>query len=176
MKFKLANPLLKGDIETSFSGDNSLDAANKAYQSISQYFNNNVPRFYFSLEGENNKFHHFYVNETKNGDNADYTIKEYQVKHKYEKDLRKQIEKFNNEHSGGQLGGKKYDSSSSSSDSWLDESSSTGRVRYKVDPIVHWWYYPAVYRLTKFYVPTFVQSVTPYIYIYLTPDSYWVNP
>lgn len=178
MKFKLVNPLLKGDIETTFSGDNNLDAANKAYQNISQYFNNNVPRFYFTLEGENNKFHHFYVNETRNGDNADYTIKEYEVKPKYEKELRKQMQKFENEHSGGQLGGKKHDSSSSSessSESWLDESSSTGKVKYSVDPIVYWWYYPAVYRLTKFYVPTFVQSVTPYVYIYLTADGLWTS-
>jgi hypothetical protein len=180
MKFRLVNPLLKGDIETHFSGDSSLDAANKAYQNISQYFNNNVPRFYFTLEGGNKDLHHFYVNETRNGDNADYTIKEYEVKPKYEKELRKQIEKFEQEHKGGHVdsleGGKHRDSSSSSSsESWLDESSSTGKVRYNVDPIVYWWYYPAVYRLTKFYVPTFVQSVTPYIYIYLNADAYWIN-
>jgi hypothetical protein len=175
MKFKLVNPLLKGDIDTSFSGENSLEAANKAYQNISQYFNNNVPKFYFTLEDESDKLHHFYVNETRSGELADYTIKEYHVKAKYEKDLRKQIEEFQESERKEHHGGKHHDSSSSSSESWDSSSSSTGKVTYKVDPIVYWWYYPAVYRLTKFYVPTFVQSVTPYIYIYLTGQGYWLN-
>jgi hypothetical protein len=174
MKFKLVNPLLKGGVDTTFSGTSSLEVADIAYKSLSQYFNNNVPKFYFTLEDENDKFHHFYVNETKDGSNADYTIKEYNVKAKYEKNLKKYIEDNNNNKE--QEGGKKYHkhSSSSSSESWLDDSSSTGKLRYKVDPIVYWWYYPSVYRLTKFYVPTFVQSVTPYINIYLKSDGMWL--
>jgi hypothetical protein len=178
MKFKLVNPLIKGDMETTYTGGSSMDVANKAYQNLSQYFNNYIPKFYFTLEDENNKLHHFKVNENRNGENANYTIKSYSVKSKYESELRKQIEEYNT--NGGQYsseeqqGGRKHkhsrSSSSSSSDDWLDESSSTDRYSYKVDPIINWWYYPSVYRVRRFYVPTFVQSVTPIINI---PLFYW---
>jgi hypothetical protein len=176
MKYKLVNPIIKGDMETVFTGGSSLDVANKAYQNLSQYFNNYIPKFYFTLEDEQNKLHHFKVNENRNGENANYSIKSYNVKSKHESELRKQINEYNKNgtelSSEEQVGGRRRDdsSSSSSSDDWLEESSSTGRYSYKVDPIVNWWYYPSVYRVRRFYVPTFVQSVTPIINI---PLFYW---
>jgi hypothetical protein len=167
MKFKLVNPSLKGDIETTFTGGSHLEAANSAYGNLSQYFNNYIPKFYFTLEDENEKMFHFYVKETREGDKADFTIKEYKVSAKYEKDLKKQVKTYTE--STEQQGGKhsSSSSSSSSSDSWLKDD--TPKTTYKVDPIVYWWYYPSVYRLRKFYVPTFVQSVTPILSVSLYP-------
>lgn len=172
MKYTLVNPMIKGDMEIVFTGGSSLEVANSAYQNLSQYFNNYIPKFYFTLEDENNKLHHFYVKESRNGENANYTIKSYSVKSKHESELRKQINSYseNSEHfSSEQHGGKKHRRSSSSSDSF-SSSSSTGQMTYKVDPIVYWWYYPSVYRVQRFYVPTFVQSVTPIVSI---PLLYW---
>jgi len=171
MKYTLVNPLLKGDINTEFAGGSHLEAGEQAYQSISQYFNNHIPKFYFSLENENKKLYHFYVKETRNGQNADYTIEEYKVSDKYENELKKEIKNFEK---AEQKGGKHSSSSSSSSD-WLEDSSSTGKREYKTEPIVYWWYYPAVYRLRKLYVPTFVQSVTPILSYNLYPSWYYVN-
>jgi hypothetical protein len=183
MKFKLINPLIKGDMETTFTGGSSIEVANKAYQNLSQYFNNYIPKFYFTLEDQDNKFHHFYVKESRNGDNANYSIKSYNVKNKHEAELKKKVGEYTESSaqlsSEEQVGGKHHKDSSSSdssdsdsdsdSKSWLDESS-TDRLKYKVDPIVYWWYYPSVYRVRKFYVPTFVQSVTPILTI---PLAYW---
>jgi hypothetical protein len=171
MKYKLVNPLIKGDMKTTYTGGSTLEVANSAYQNLSQYFNNYIPKFYFTLEDENSKMHHFYVKESRNGENANYSIKSYSVKSKHESELRKQMNQYtenSEQYSSEQQGGKhrKDDSSSSSSsDDWLDESSSTNRPSYKVDPIVYWWYYPSVYRVRRFYVPTFVQSVTPILSI-----------
>jgi hypothetical protein len=173
MKYKLVNPIIKGDMQTTYTGGSSLEVANSAYQNLSQYFNNYIPKFYFTLEDDKNNFHHFYVKESRNGENANYSIKSYSVKSKHESELRKQMNEYteNSEHysSDDQKGGRRKDSSSSSSssssDNWLDESSSSGKRSYKVDPIVYWWYYPSVYRVRKFYVPTFVQSVTPILSI-----------
>lgn len=168
MKYKLVNPFISGNFNDTFEGANSLEAANAAYSSLSQFFNNNVPKFYFSLEG-NNELTHYQVQETKQGDRAEFSITEYKVDAKYNAKLRSQLVKFKEEQRGGK---RDEDSSSSSSDSssdsssWLEDSSTTD-YRYKTDPIVYWWYYPSVYRLRKIFVPTFVQSVTPYISVYL---------
>ena len=168
MKYTLVNTTIKGDMETVFTGDNSLEVANSAYQNLSQYFNNYIPKFYFTLEDEKSKLHHFYVKESRNGENANYTIKSYSVKSKHESELRKQMNSYSEnseQYSSEQQGGKhRHHDSSSSSDSF-SSSSSTGRMTYKVDPIVYWWYYPSVYRVRRFYVPTFVQSVTPIVSI-----------
>jgi hypothetical protein len=180
MKFNLVNPSIKGDMKTTFTGGSSLEVANEAYKNLSQYFNNHIPKFYFTLEDEKKKLHHFKVKEDRNGENANYTIKSYSVKSKYENDFKKQVDEYNKngdqysteEQHGGRRHKKKSSSSSSSSssDDWLDNDSSTDRYSYKVDPIINWWYYPSVYRVKRFYVPTFVQSVTPIINI---PLFYW---
>ena len=55
---------------------NALDAATKAYKSLSSNFNNDVPSFNFTMQkvssnsdklggGRNNNYHHFQVNEKK---------------------------------------------------------------------------------------------------------------
>ena len=171
MKFTLVNPLLKGDIDTTFSGGSHLEASQQAYHSLSQYFNNYIPKFYFTLEDEDKKMYHFCVKETRSGENADYTIKEYKVSNKYESELKKEINNYEKSQKGG-----KHSSSSSSSSDWLDDSSSsTNGKTYKTEPIVYWWYYPAVYRLRKLYVPTFVQSVTPILTYNLYPSWYYVD-
>lgn len=72
-KYLLVNPFLHGDIKPIFKGKNSLEAANEAYKSISQYFGNNNPEFIFTLQkiksksdignGKNSDYVHFKVNE-----------------------------------------------------------------------------------------------------------------
>ena len=45
----LVNPYIEGSIKKIFKADNSLAASKKAYESLSKYFNNQVPKFNFTL-------------------------------------------------------------------------------------------------------------------------------
>ena len=38
-KYALVNPYIRGDLNNTFTGKNSLDAANKAYLEVSIFFN-----------------------------------------------------------------------------------------------------------------------------------------
>ena len=47
--YMLVNPYIEGTIPKIFKADNSLLASKAAYDSISKYFNNQVPEFKFTL-------------------------------------------------------------------------------------------------------------------------------
>lgn len=47
--YMLANPYIEGQIGTVYQADNSLKAAGLAYKSISEYFNNSVHNFKFTM-------------------------------------------------------------------------------------------------------------------------------
>jgi hypothetical protein len=101
--YMLVNPYVQGTTQTIFKADNSLEAAKNAYESLSQYFNNSVHNFKFSLlklkseqvGGENtifdmqkytnnnkskrldsNNFSHYVVSESRSkNDNVKYALK-----------------------------------------------------------------------------------------------------
>ncbi len=83
-KYLLVNPFLHGDIKPIFKAKTSIEAANEAYKSISQYFGNNNPEFIFTLQkikgkddignGNNSDFSHFKISE-KRSDNNNKAIK-----------------------------------------------------------------------------------------------------
>jgi len=119
-----------GNMKKTFDGKTPLEAADKAYKSISKYFNNDVPRFYFTLQegavnmedsepvmmGGSNKLHHFVVKEKKEGKDASYNISEFSPKNNDH--LAKFVSKLNDfktKQSGGLRG--MDDSNSSPSDS-----------------------------------------------------------
>jgi len=187
-EYYLVNPLIGGNMQTTFKGKNSIDAAKNAYNSLSQYFNNNVPEFYFTLQeikskktlvggGVNNDYKHFKVVENKSDKQVNFRISPYDVKGntKQLKQFKEQIQKLNKQQLGGstQSGGKKikYDKDDSSdSDDWLDDdedhyfpkmSSST----ILSNPLSLWYYDPYVFRIQQYYIPTFVAPVAPYISI-----------
>ena len=79
--YKLVNPYIKGEFETKISSKNSLEAAKQFYGALSEHFNNNVPKFYFTIQkGGAKKFYHFEVTETKNASEVDYSIKPFTIK------------------------------------------------------------------------------------------------
>jgi hypothetical protein len=80
--YTLVNPYIEGSMRTKFKAGSSLEAAKLAYEELSQYFSNNVPRFLFSLKktgsDSDNDFYHFQVLEKiNNSDKLRYTIKAY---------------------------------------------------------------------------------------------------
>ena len=96
------------------------------------------------------------------------------------KTFRENITKFNKKLQSG--GGKKHkydddllDDSDSNSDSdsdsdLLDDSDSdfyplytSGNIR--AHPLTYWWYDPYVFRIKKYYLPTFIAPLAPYVQI-----------
>jgi hypothetical protein len=186
-KYALVNPYIRGDLNNSFTGKNGLDAANKAYSKLSNYFNNNVPKFYFTLQkikntksigkGRINDYLHFKVVETKDGKSVQYKIVPYDMTGSGIKVFKKKLSKIllsekklegGSEQEGGKRkkSKKKSKESSSSSSDWLSDSEDH---KYKkaisYQPIYHWWYDPYLYKLQKMYIPTFVPPLTPYVEI-----------
>lgn len=172
--YKLINPYIEGDIGNSFNGRNPLDAAVNAWNTLSKYMTNNVPKFAFSLEGsDDGKFYHFIVKESlEGGDVVDYKISEMDLEMKPNelKAFKNKIKKIS---SRKQSGGKKHhkkDSKDDDSSSSSSTSSSEGlsylklyKTLTKPQPIYYWWYDPLVYKFDSVYIPSFVAPLTPYI-------------
>ena len=182
--YTLVNPHIEGSIGVEFKCKSAIEAANLAYNTISKYFSNNVPNFSFTLQKGGAKFFHFNVKEKINNkkDKIKFVIEENSTITNID-GLLKFIKVNDEELEGGNKEDKhskhskkyKFDddddsSSSSSSSSSLNSSDSDDDYYYykpitRNMPITYWSYYPHVYNLKKVYVPTFVPTVTPYIYI-----------
>ena len=69
VEYKLLNPSIEGSLENSFSGNTPIDAAKKAWSTLSGNFSNFTPKFAFTIGNvRDNSMHHFTVREhIKNG-------------------------------------------------------------------------------------------------------------
>ncbi len=168
----LVNPHIKGSIDIEFKSNSATEAANLAYGTLSKYFSNNIPKFSFTLQkGGSDKFFHFDVKEKiNNKDKIKFQITENTSITTID-GLKKFIDNNEAELDGGKHS-KKYkyeddeddDSSSSSSDSDEDYYYYYKPITRNM-PITYWSYYPYVYNLRKVYIPTFIPTISPYIYI-----------
>jgi hypothetical protein len=184
--YVLVNPHISGSVDSKIKANNSLQAAKKAYKSVSKHFNNNVPKFYFTIQkGKKGtgKYYHFEVKERKDGDNVDFSIENYSLPGDQKKAIAKFETKLNNfknkvEKKGGKRKSKsksksKKDSSEDSSDMSDSDDKYYRRARKYIPttpynyPIYYWWYDPYVYNLDSFFVPTFYSPLSPYIEIEL---------
>jgi len=178
-KYTLVNPHINGKMETTFSGKTPLDAAIKSYNTLSKYFNNSIPKYFFTMQkvsdtkiggGRNNNYFHFKVSEKKvtNGKDkyAEYVINPINIKknNKEMTDFKKTLSGFINKQGGDY----KY----SDEDEWLDDE--YDKIKYKntsllISPISHYWYYPYIYRpvIKYWFTPTFTTPVTPRIQVHL---------
>ena len=48
--YVLVNPHIEGSLKTQVKAKNSLEAAKNLYKNLSEHFNNNVPKFHFTIE------------------------------------------------------------------------------------------------------------------------------
>ena len=188
-EYYLVNPLIGGNMKTKFSGKNDLDAAKKAYDSISEYFNNNVPEFNFTLQkivndksqigaGKNTDYLHFKSTEKKKGNTIDFRLVPFKVTKntKEIKRFREQIKKIENRVQNG--GGKHHDDDddddhkSHKKKHWLDDDEDEDwyfpklrRSTFLASPISYYWYDPYIYRTNYHFVPTWVAPLAPYVQI-----------
>lgn len=149
--YTLVNPYIVGNMDTTIKALSPIDAAKKLYSKLSQFFNNNLPQFFFTIKKSNNSdiligggsdLYHFIVSEKKHGDTVDFKIAPYDLKDKSRiNTFVNKLNQFKNKQNGGfsdddssssssdaftdteQLGGK-FDSSSSSDSSSSDSASS----------------------------------------------------
>lgn len=167
--FKLINPSLQGNIKTTVSAKEPLDAAKQIWTNLSKYFTNDVPTFAFTIENQSGgMLHHFKVEETKNKNEATFKIESIESKLKAA-DLKKFKAKV--DEISKMKGGKKHskkdedDDSSSSSDGFDSLKLYKNFSKRTLQPITYWWYNPYLYNVSSVFIPTFVTPVVPYIQI-----------
>ena len=62
--YTLVNPFIHGDFKSTVKSKNSVNAAKSFYKNLSEHFNNNIPKFYFTIQkggSGNGKYYHFLV-------------------------------------------------------------------------------------------------------------------
>jgi hypothetical protein len=176
--YVLVNPHIEGSFKSKLKAKNSREAANIFYKSLSEHFNNSVPKFYFSIQkgssGEG-KMYHFEVKEMKEDNEVSFKLNKLKLRVDDETiaSFKGKLESFKAKFA--QDGGKKKRSKKSKdmdSDSDWDNSSEELYRRAKsyvpvTQPIYYWWYDPYIYSLDSLYIPTFYSYVTPYIQLSL---------
>lgn len=192
VKYDLVNPCILGQFVSTYDAGTPLEAATQFWNDLTPHITNNVPEMYITLQ-TGGALHHFRIREkiSSGSKMANYSIKEVSLdlNSKDKKAFLNQINKIKSkrteqikEQTGGDEKKEKRErykgkSSSSSSSSDLDSSESSDSEdddayfnfsRYKrlSHPIVYWHYTPFLYRITKFFTPTFNIPLTPYIHIW----------
>jgi hypothetical protein len=195
-KFELINPILAGNIKTSFDGAKPENAAQSFWETLTsdnKLIVNELHKFMFTLKGGNDDLHHFEVKEHKqSGGNVQYEIKNVtndvnsKVNKNELKEFLAEVNKVKSQINGTKIstqtkGGKRHrdkdmkkemnddDSSSDSSSDSSDDEFDFERLRRKSfsTPISYWWYSPLIYRVRKIFTPVFVQPVAPYVQLWL---------
>jgi len=175
--YKLVNPYVKGEMKTSLKTKNSMNAAKTFYKNLSEHFNNNVPKFYFTIQkggSGKGRLYHFEVTEKKKNSEVSYSIKPYEVKGKLSDKFVETLKSFKSRYNkkGGEKLKKKQSYKGKRGKSKGDSSSESDRDYYNYDyvpsisqPLYYFYYDPQVYKLNSFFVPTFYAYATPFIEI-----------
>lgn len=172
--YVLVNPHIEGAFSRKIKAENSRDASNTFYKSLSEHFNNSVPSFHFTIQkgsSGDGKLYHFEVKESRKNKEVTFSINpktltgEAESVKRFKKNLENFKSKFNQEGGKHKKHHKKHkdDDSSSSSDSDSDFYVKAKNSYNTTQPIYYWWYDPYLYGLDYLYVPTFYSYVTPYI-------------
>ncbi len=192
VKYDLVNPCILGQFTTTYEAGTPLEAATQFWNDLSTHITNNVPEMYITLQS-GGALHHFKIREkiSSGSKMANYTIKEASINlsSKDKKQFLSQVEKVKSQRMAQiqqQIGGgdkkekrERYKGkSSSSSSSNLSSSDSDSdsddddayfnfsRYKRMSQPIVYWHYTPFIYRITRFFTPTFNIPLTPYIHVW----------
>lgn len=155
--YQLINPVLDGNVRTSFRAANSLEAANLAYTAMSKYFANSVKSFKFSMarvagdEKISNvpakHLYHFVVKESRNGKDVEFAIKPFTGNIQNISRLTAKVDKLVGKQSGGKS---KWDDDDDS-----DSDESLFMRKYISEPLRRWYYFPTIYGDPRFFLPTF---------------------
>lgn len=170
--YRLINPHIEGDMKTKIKSKNSVEAAKILYTNLSEHFNNNLPKFNFTIQKGSSgkgKYYSFEIKEQRNGENIKFSIKPIQIineKKSYKK-MMKEITNFKkdiNKSGGGlELSDEDFEFiTDDTADYYRKSSNYTPMLNY---PINYFFYDPSLYRLKSLFIPTFYSYLTPFIYI-----------
>lgn len=166
--YKLVNPFIRGNLVNSFTAKTPIEAASQAWNKLSQYITNNVPKFPFTLQKQDGTLNHFIVKESLVGGNsAKYKISQLDLdlKQSEANNFKNKINKMK----GGLLLIPEDDDDDDDDDDIDDDlddifsAVKSKKFNYLKQPITYWWYDPLIYQVDSIYIPTFVQPLTPYI-------------
>mgnify|MGYP001193881861 CR=1 FL=1 len=171
--YRLINPHIEGDMKTKVKAKNSVEAAKIIYINLSEHFNNNLPKFNFTIQKGSSgkgKYYSFQTKEIRNGEDVKFSIKPVSIKNekKSYKNMILNINKFKKDinKSGGVIITKEE------IDQVNDDSSDYYRRAATYVPVINhpinfFFYDPSLYRLKSLFVPTFYSYITPVINILL---------
>lgn len=172
--YELVNPKIIGSFSSVIKAENGGEAAHKFWMGLSKHFTNNLPRFVMTLQ-EGGNLSHYEVSENNQGKTASFDIYELnsQLTKKQATQFLKQVKSFEKRTGTMQGGSKKRYLDSSSSDSDSEDEKMYEKIKMlqymnRNDPIVYFWYSPALYTTFKYpsvYVPTFIAPLSPYVEI-----------
>lgn len=196
--FRLVNPLIIGEFQTTYNASDADDAAKMSWNSLGKYILGNLPQAGITLENmAGGKLHHYVIKEKiVDGSNklVDYSINKLNVtmSGRQEESFKSLVNEKRTKLSGeSQQGGeekeKKHkkrhdDSSDSSSDSEdIYEKIKMLKRKYSaVQPIVYWWYAPYIYGanqlLKSVFTPVFDPKyivMSPYVEIEIPSSAYF---
>lgn len=183
--FELVNPFIVGNMKKTFNAADGKSAASEAWNSLSQYVTNNVPKFAFTIRKiDSGKLYHYVVKEKLAKDKSvNFSIKELKLSLTKEQEnaFNQQLQKLELSSQGKLVGGKKSSKKDSSSDSSSTDSDSSSeediyqKIRHfknKSQPLNYMWYSPIVYSksgtLESVYVPSFTYPIVPYLELSLS--------
>lgn len=81
--YVLVNPYIEGSFEKSVKARNSIEAGKMLYSSLSEHFNNNVPKFLFTIQKGSSgqgKHYSFKVKENKKDNEINFSIEPHTIK------------------------------------------------------------------------------------------------
>ena len=171
-EYKLINPMIIGELKTTFNENNVDNAAKKSWNEISKYVTGNVPRFGFSLQNtEDDEIYHYMIKEKLNNNVVEYSINKLDIKMN-DSQKNKFINYINKLNSGinKQIGGdSKNKDDDDEDDDEIYEKLSMYRKK-EITPIYYWWYNPMLYTIygtgyTSVYIPTLIPTIIPYLEI-----------
>jgi hypothetical protein len=109
--YVLLNPYIQGEFNTTIKSKNSVEAGKEFYKSLSEHFNNAVPKFYFTIQkggSGKGKYYHFKVSEKRNKNDVSFTLEPHEISGISDKDITDFSTRLNNfKNNFAQSGGKK---------------------------------------------------------------------
>lgn len=168
--YRLINPHIEGDMKTKVKAKNSVEAAKIIYTNLSEHFNNNLPKFNFTIQKGSSgkgKYYSFQTKEIRNGEDVKFSIKPISIKNekKSYQSMLKSINKFKEDINkrGGEI-------TKDELDEVMDDSSDYYRRAATYVPVInhpinYFFYDPSLYKLKSLFVPTFYSYITPFISI-----------
>ena len=172
--YRFVNPHIEGEFKNLFTGKTPTNAADNAWNSLSEYIKGDIPKFAFTLERvSDKKLFSFIVKEKKVGNkNVDYSLKiiEKNPPKSTIKKFKSKLALVKKQYGGNKSSSKRNNNNDDDDEDDDDSSYIYKRMKHLLnrEPIVYWWYSPWYYDIEYFYMPNFLLPYTPYVQIDLS--------